>query len=132
MVNVEEHLVRGIKGKRPAQEEESVWVLKVVKCLCSDVYQNVGFSNAQCKKDVVALDISVLNSFNDGQEVTRALLLESGIIKSRRSKGAYLLKFIGAEALERKLVVMADQFSKGALEAINNAGGNAVVVAKES
>jgi large subunit ribosomal protein L15 len=92
----------------------------------------VVFSNAQFKKDVVAVDISMLNMFGDGQEVTRELLIETGIIKSRRSKGTYLLKFIGADALEKKLVVIADQFSKGAQEAINNAGGNAVVVTKAS
>jgi large subunit ribosomal protein L15 len=91
-----------------------------------------GFSNSEFKKDVVAVDISMLNVFDNGQEITRELLLETGIIKSRRSKGPYLLKFIGAEALEKKLVVIADQFSKGAREAISNAGGNAVVVAKES
>jgi large subunit ribosomal protein L15 len=91
-----------------------------------------GFSNHQFKRDVVAVDISMLNIFDNGQEITRELLLETGIIKSRRSKGVYLLKFIGSEALERKLTVLADLFSKGALEAINNAGGNAVVVTKES
>lgn len=92
----------------------------------------VGFSNAQFKKDVVAVDVSMLNVFDNGQEITRELLIDTGIIKSRRSKGTYLLKFIGSDALEKKLVVIADQFSKGAQEAINNAGGNAVVVTKVS
>lgn len=92
----------------------------------------VGFSNVQFKKDVIAVDVTALNVFDNEQEVTRELLIETGIIKSRRSKGTYLLKFIGAGALEKKLVVIADQFSKGAQDAINNAGGNAIVVAKES
>lgn len=92
----------------------------------------IGFSNAQFKKDVVAVDITVLNVFENGQEVTRELLIETGIIKSRRSKSSYILKFIGMDGLDKKLVVIADQFSKGAQNAINNAGGNAVVVAKES
>ena len=55
-----------------------------------------GFSNHQFKRDVVAVDISMLNVFDNGQEITRELLLETGIIKSRRSKGVYLLKFIEA------------------------------------
>lgn len=92
----------------------------------------IGFSNAQFKKDVVAVDITALNVFENGQEVTRELLIETGIIKSRRSKSSYILKFIGMDGLDKKLVVIADQFSKGAQNAINNAGGNAVVVAKES
>jgi large subunit ribosomal protein L15 len=91
-----------------------------------------GFNNEKFAKDVVAVNIAMLDIFTDGQEVTKELLLETGIIKSRRSKGPFDLKFIGSTPLEKKFVVRAELFSKGAQEAILNAGGNAVVVAKES
>lgn len=91
-----------------------------------------GFSNEKYVNDVVALDVELLDIFEDGQEVTKELLLETGLIKSRKSKGEFKLKFIGSAPLSKKLTVKAEAFSKGALAAILNAGGNGVVVAKES
>ena len=91
-----------------------------------------GFNNEKYTKDVVALNVTVLDFFENGQEVTKELLLQNGLIKSRKSKGGFDLKFIGSKPMQKKLTVIADFFSKGALEAISNAGGNVVVVAKES
>jgi large subunit ribosomal protein L15 len=61
-----------------------------------------------------------LDVFDDGTEVTRALLVESGMI--RKSKNG--LKILGDGELTKKLTVKAEKFSKSAAEKIEAAGGS--------
>jgi large subunit ribosomal protein L15 len=78
-----------------------------------------GFNNARFRDDVVIISIAALEKhFENGAEVTRALLVDKGLIK-----GAGLLKILGGSELSKKLTVIADKFSKTAEQSIKAAGG---------
>jgi len=88
-----------------------------------------GFTNARFKVDVRLINLKQLETlFADGDQVTKAVLVEKGILKGR---GKFLLKVLGEGALSKKLTVIADAFSKSAAKAIVDSGGEAQV-AKES
>ncbi len=82
-----------------------------------------GFNNPT-RKNIVALDISVLNRFEEGTEVTPELLLETGVVKNLRDG----IKFLGNGDIEVKLVVKANAFSKSAAEKIAAIGGTTEVI----
>lgn len=84
-----------------------------------------GFTNARFAKDVIAINVSLLDSFDEGTEITKQLLLDTNVIKSRKSKNEFVLKILGAGDLTKKLVVHADAFSKSASDIITQAGGEA-------
>ncbi len=81
-----------------------------------------GFKNYN-KKDIVAINISALERFEDGADVDVQTLLDAGVIK-REGDG---VKLIGKEGLTKKLNVKVDAFSAGAKEKIEALGGTAVV-----
>ena len=56
-----------------------------------------------------------LNKFEDGTEVTPALLVESGVVKNEKSG----IKVLGNGSLDKKLTVKAHKFSASAAEAID-------------
>ena len=58
-------------------------------------------------------------SFNSGDTVDAAMLVEKGLIKSEST----LVKILGEGALTKKLIVKAHKFSKSAIQKINQAGG---------
>ncbi len=70
------------------------------------------------------LNVSDLNRFEDGQEVTAELLKEAGLIKKINDG----VKILGDGNLEKKLTVKANKFSKTAIEKIESAGGKAEVL----
>lgn len=70
------------------------------------------------------LNVSDLNRFEDGQEVTAELLKEAGLIKKTNDG----VKILGDGNLEKKLTVKANKFSKTAIEKIESAGGKAEVL----
>lgn len=82
-----------------------------------------GFTNINTK-DIVAIDISKLEKFEDGSDVTVQALLDSGIIKESRDG----VKIIGNADLSKKLNVKVNAFSAAAKEKIEAAGGTAEVV----
>ncbi len=83
-----------------------------------------GFSNAMFKKTYAVINVSDLNVFKDGSEVTPELLKEMGIIKKQLSG----VKVLGNGKLEKKLTVKADLFSESAKEKIETVGGKAEVI----
>ncbi|HEX3031600.1 MAG TPA: 50S ribosomal protein L15, partial [Bacillota bacterium] len=83
-----------------------------------------GFSNALFKKEIVAINISALNRFDNGTEVTPELLLESGIINAVKDG----VKILGTGELGKALTVKVNGFSKTAAEKIQAAGGKAEVI----
>lgn len=90
-----------------------------------------GFNNSAFKKPVIAVNLGILNTaFSDGQEITKEVLCERGIIKSHKTN-SFLLKILGDGVLEKKLIIFADKFSGTALAMIERAGGRAQIV-KES
>ncbi len=70
------------------------------------------------------LNVSDLNRFEDGQEVTVESLKEAGLIKKINDG----VKILGDGKLEKKLTVKANKFSKTAIEKIESAGGKAEVL----
>ncbi len=83
-----------------------------------------GFSNAMFKKTYAVINVSDLNMFDEGTEVTPELLFEMGIIKKQLSG----IKVLGNGELEKKLTVRAHKFSDVAKEKIEAAGGKAEVM----
>lgn len=83
-----------------------------------------GFSNAMFKKTYAVINVSDLNKFEEGTEVTPELLFEMGIIKKQLSG----IKVLGNGELTKKLTVRANKFSSIAKEKIEAAGGKAEVI----
>ena len=84
----------------------------------------VGFSNAMFKKTYAVINVSDLNKFEEGTEITPELLFEMGIIKKQLSG----IKVLGNGELTKKLTVRAHKFSSIAKEKIEAAGGKAEVI----
>lgn len=82
-----------------------------------------GFTNIN-RKEYAIVNLDVLNRFEDGTEVTPALLLETGVISKEKSG----VKVLANGKLEKKLTVKAHKFSSAAKEAIEAAGGTAEVI----
>lgn len=83
-----------------------------------------GFSNAPFKKDIVSVNLEVLNRFENGSVVTPETLLSARVIK-KLGDG---VKILGDGQLEKALTVRAHAFSKSAVEKIEAAGGKAEVI----
>ena len=82
-----------------------------------------GFNNIFAKP-LEAINVSALEKFEDGAEVTVNDLLEKGIL----SKCEYGVKILGNGSLTKKLTVKANAFSESAKAKIEEAGGKAEVV----
>ena len=82
-----------------------------------------GFNNIYAKP-LTAVNVGVLNRFDDGDVVDAAALIEKGILSDCK----YGLKMIANGKLEKKLTVKAAAFSEGAKAKIEEAGGKAEVV----
>ena len=74
-------------------------------------------------KDIVAIDITRLEKFEDGATVDVQALKEIGIIKESRDG----VKIIGCGDLSKKLNVKVDAYSASAKAKIEAAGGTAEV-----
>ena len=83
-----------------------------------------GFSNAMFKKVYAVINVSDLNMFEEGTEVTPELLKEMGIIKNQLAG----IKVLGNGELTKKVTVKAAKFSKTAVEKIEKIGGKAEVI----
>ena len=82
-----------------------------------------GFNNIFAKP-LDALNVSVLNKFEDGAVVDAAALIEKGILHDCK----YGLKILGNGSVSKKVTVKAAAFSESAKEKIEKAGGKAEVV----
>ncbi len=82
-----------------------------------------GFTNIFAKK-YVAVNVEVLDKFNDGDEVTAETLLEKGII----SKTLDGVKILGRGEVTKKVTVKVAKISESAKEKIEKAGGKAEVI----
>ena len=82
-----------------------------------------GFNNIFAKP-LTAVNLAVLNRFEDGAVVDAAALIEKGVI-SECPNG---LKVLSNGTLTKKITVKAAAFSESAKEKIEQAGGKAEVV----
>lgn len=83
-----------------------------------------GFYNRFAKVYTI-INISDLEEFENGTEVTAEMLKKLGAISKIEKDG---LKVLGGGELTKKLVVKAAKFSKSAEDAIQKAGGTVEVV----
>ena len=82
-----------------------------------------GFKNVN-RKDYAIDNLETLNKFEDGTEVTPALLVETRVVKDEKDG----IKVLGNGELTKKLTVKASKFSASAKAAIEAAGGTAEVM----
>lgn len=80
-----------------------------------------GFKN-YFRVDYAAVNVSVLNAFDNGAVVDAEALAQKGILKQLENGG---LKILGGGELEKKLTVRANAFSETAKQKIEAAGGAA-------
>jgi large subunit ribosomal protein L15 len=79
-----------------------------------------GFTNRN-SLNIVGINVSMLERFEEGSTVTVASLIEAGIIKNPRDG----VKILGKGEVSKKLIVQANAFSASAKEKIEAAGGKA-------
>ena len=82
-----------------------------------------GFNNVYAKP-LTAINVAVLNKFEDGAVVDAAALIEKGFIHD----SPYGLKVLSNGNLTKNVTVKAAAFSESAKEKIEQAGGKAEVV----
>ena len=82
-----------------------------------------GFTNRNTK-DIVSINITELNRFEDGTVVTIETLVENGVIKNPKDG----IRILGNGELTKKLTVKANAFSASAAEKIQALGGTTEVI----
>ena len=82
-----------------------------------------GFTNRNTK-DIVSINITELNRFEDGAVVTIETLVENGVIKNPKDG----VKILGNGELTKKFTVKANAFSASAAEKIQALGGTTEVI----
>ena len=90
------------------------------------VYRRIpkrGFKNRN-RLEIVAINISALEKFDNGADVTVDTLIESGIVKNPKDG----VKILGNGELTKKLNVKANAFSASAKEKIEALGGTCEVI----
>ena len=75
-------------------------------------------------KEIIGINVSALERFENDSVVTIESLLEAGIVKNTRDG----VKILGNGELTKKLTVQANAFSAGAVEKIEALGGKAEVI----
>ena len=82
-----------------------------------------GFTNRN-NKEIVGINLTALERFEDGATVTVESLLEAGIVKNPRDG----VKILGNGELTKKLTVQVNAYSASAKEKIEALGGTAEVI----
>ncbi len=90
------------------------------------LYRRIPKRGFTCRnhKEIVAINLSALERFEDGSEVTVATLIEAGVVKNPRDG----VKILGNGELTKKLTVKVNAFSKTAAEKIEALGGKVEVI----
>ena len=81
-----------------------------------------GFTNINTK-EIVGINVSALEKFEDGAEVTIETLMDMGIVKNPKDG----VKILGNGNITKKLTVKVSAFSATAKEKIEAAGGTCEV-----
>ena len=83
-----------------------------------------GFNNYNFRTNYATINVSDVEGFEDGTEVTVELLLDTGLVKKELDG----VKVLGSGELTKKLVVKANAFSETAKAKIEKNGGKAEVI----
>jgi large subunit ribosomal protein L15 len=116
---------RGSKGQQARSEGFRVGFEGGQMPLAQRLPKLGGFKNP-FKKHYRPINVSKLNRFKNGTEITPDVLLEAGLVGLGES-----YKVLGAGKLGRKLKVSAHGFSEAARAAIEKAGGTVAVIGAE-
>ena len=82
-----------------------------------------GFTNRNYK-EIIGINLSALERFDDNAVVTIETLIETGIVKNPRDG----VKILGNGEFTKKLTVKANAFSASAKEKIETLGGTCEVI----
>ena len=90
------------------------------------LYRRLPKRGFKCRnsKEIVGINVSVLDRFENDSVVSIETLLEAGIVKNVRDG----VKILGNGELTKKLTVQANAFSASAVEKIEALGGKAEVI----
>ena len=90
------------------------------------LYRRIPKRGFTCRnsKEIVGINLSYLERFEDGATVTVESLVEAGIVENTRDG----VKILGNGELTKKLTVQANAFSASAKEKIEALGGKAEVI----
>ena len=90
------------------------------------LYRRIPKKGFKCRntKQIIAINISMLDVFEDGDLVSVETLKNKGLVSNPRDG----IKILGNGELKKKLTVQVHQFSKAAIEKIEAAGGKAEVI----
>ncbi|MBQ9519723.1 MAG: 50S ribosomal protein L15 [Firmicutes bacterium] len=90
------------------------------------LYRRIPKRGFKCinSKDIVAINVSMLNVFDDGAVVDIAALQSKGLVSNPRDG----VKILGNGDIAKKLTVKVNAFSESAKEKIEAAGGKAEVI----
>ena len=90
------------------------------------LYRRIPKRGFTCRnsKEIVSVNVSALERFENDTVVTVDTLIEAGIVKNPREG----VKILGNGELTKKLTVQANAFSASAKEKIEALGGNAEVI----
>ena len=90
------------------------------------LYRRIPKRGFTCRnsKNIVGINLSYLERFEDGATVTVESLIESGIVKNPRDG----VKILGGGELTKKLTVQVNAYSESAKEKIEALGGKAEVI----
>ena len=90
------------------------------------LYRRIPKRGFKCRnhKEIVAINVSALERFEDGSDVSVATLIEAGIVKNPRDG----VKILGNGELTKKLNVKVNAVSKAAAEKIEALGGKVEVI----
>ena len=125
-------ILPGVRKKAVKQVTRKAGAVKEIFLPCArqffqmPLYRRIpkrGFHNRN-SKEIVAINVSELNLFEDGTEVTIQALLDAGVIK----KVCDGVKILGNGELTKKLTVKVNAYSASAEEKIKNLGGIAEVI----
>lgn len=86
-----------------------------------------GFNNKEFATRFMVVNVSQLERFEDGAEISVAQLSEAGLIPGIQSK----VKILGDGELTKRLQVVAHKFSKSAEQKIVDCGGTATKIGQK-
>ena len=90
------------------------------------LYRRIPKRGFKCRnsKNIVGINLSYVDRFEDGATVTVETLIENGIVKNPRDG----VKILGGGELTKKLTVQVNAYSESAKEKIEALGGKAEVI----
>jgi len=114
---------RGLKGQRSRSGGKNKLKRRGLKQFLLQIPKSRGFRSIHASFQAVNIK-SLNDKFNDGDLINKNILLNKGLIRTKKLK----VKILGQGEIKKKLNIWAHSFSKTAESAINKAGGSVNVI----